>query len=160
MAKEVKTNAMRMLDRAKISYGVINYDCGDFIDGVHVAEKTGAPVEQSFKTLVMRGKSGQYYVCVLPVAAEVDLKKAARMMEEKSLEMLHVKDINKVTGYVRGGCSPLGMKKLFPTVIHESAREYDRIYISGGRIGTTIVVAPEPLAELTGAKFADITEVA
>ncbi len=160
MAKEVKTNAMRMLDRAKISYGVINYDCGDFIDGVHVAEKTGAPVEQSFKTLVMRGKSGQYYVCVLPVAAEVDLKKAARMMEEKSLEMLHVKDINKVTGYVRGGCSPLGMKKLFPTVIHESAREYDRIYISGGRIGTTIVVAPEPLAELTGAKFADITVVA
>lgn len=151
---------MRMLDRAKISYGVINYDCGDFIDGVHVAEKTGAPVEQSFKTLVMRGKSGQYYVCVLPVAAEVDLKKAARMMEEKSLEMLHVKDINKVTGYVRGGCSPLGMKKLFPTVIHESAREYDRIYISGGRIGTTIVVAPEPLAELTGAKFADITVVA
>ena len=85
MAKEVKTNAMRMLDRAIISYGVINYDCGDFIDGVHVAEKTGAPVEQSFKTLVMRGKSGQYYVCVLPVAAEVDLKKAARMMEEKSL---------------------------------------------------------------------------
>ena len=82
------------------------------------------------------------------------------MMEEKSLEMLHVKDINKVTGYVRGGCSPLGMKKLFPTVIHESAREYDRIYISGGRIGTTIVVAPEPLAELTGAKFADITVVA
>ena len=160
MAKEVKTNAMRMLDRAKISYGVINYDCGDFIDGVHVAEKTGAPVEQSFKTLVMRGKSGQYYVCVLPVAAEVDLKKAARMMEEKSLEMLHVKDINKVTGYVRGGCSPLGMKKLFPTVIHESARDYDRIYISGGRIGTTIVVAPEPLAELTGAKFADITVVA
>ena len=160
MAKEVKTNAMRMLDRAKISYGVINYDCGDFIDGVHVAEKTGAPVEQSFKTLVMRGKSGQYYVCVLPVAAEVDLKKAARMMEEKSLAMLHVKDINKVTGYVRGGCSPLGMKKLFPTVIHESAREYDRIYISGGRIGTTIVVAPEPLAELTGAKFADITVVA
>ena len=160
MAKEVKTNVMRMLDRAKISYGVINYDCGDFIDGVHVAEKTGAPVEQSFKTLVMRGKSGQYYVCVLPVAAEVDLKKAARMMEEKSLEMLHVKDINKVTGYVRGGCSPLGMKKLFPTVIHESAREYDRIYISGGRIGTTIVVAPEPLAELTGAKFADITVVA
>ena len=160
MAKEVKTNAMRMLDRAKISYGVINYDCGDFIDGVHVAEKTGAPVEQSFKTLVMRGKSGQYYVCVLPVAAEVDLKKAARMMEEKSLEMLHVKDINKVTGYVRGGCSPLGMKKLFPTVIHESAREYDRIYISGGRIGTTIVVAPEPLAELTGAQIADITVVA
>ena len=160
MAKEVKTNAMRMLDRAKISYGVINYDCGDFIDGVHVAEKTGAPVEQSFKTLVMRGKSGQYYVCVLPVAAEVDLKKAARMMEEKSLEMLHVKDINKVTGYVRGGCSPLGMKKLFPTVIHESAREYDRIYISGGRIGTTSVVAPEPVAELTGAKFADITVVA
>lgn len=156
MAREAKTNAMRMLDRAKISYEVIKYDCEDFIDGIHVARKTGAPVEQSFKTLVTRGKSGQHYVCVLPVAAELDLKKAARIIGEKSLEMLHVKDINKVTGYVRGGCSPLGMKKQFPAVIHESAREYDRIYISGGRIGVTIVVAPEPLAELTGAKFADI----
>lgn len=156
MAKEAKTNAMRMLDRAKIPYETINYDCEEFIDGIHVAEKTGAPPEQSFKTLVMQGKSGQYYVFVLPVAAETDLKRAARTVGEKFLDMLPVKDIQKVTGYVRGGCSPLGMKKSFPTVIHESARTYDRIYISGGRIGVTIVMAPEALAELTGANFADI----
>ncbi|HCT92016.1 MAG TPA: Cys-tRNA(Pro) deacylase [Lachnospiraceae bacterium] len=157
MAKETKTNAMRMLDRAKISYEVIHYDCEEFIDGVRVAEKTGAPVEQSFKTLVMQGKSSRYYVIVLPVAAEVDLKKAARVVGEKSLEMLHVKDIQKVTGYIRGGCSPLGMKKQFPTVIHDSARNYRQIYISGGRIGTTIVVAAQALADLTGADFADVT---
>lgn len=157
MAKEAKTNAMRMLDRAKIAYEVINYDCEEFIDGVHVAEKTGVPVEQSFKTLVMRGKSGRHYVFVLPVAAEADLKEAARAVGEKSLEMLHVKDINRITGYIRGGCSPLGMKKQFPTVIHGSAREYDKIYISGGRIGVTVAMAPEALAELTGAEFADIT---
>lgn len=156
MAKEIKTNAMRMLDRAKISYEVINYDCQVFIDGIHVAEKTGAPLEQSFKTLVMRGKSGRYYVFVLPVAAEADLKKAAKSVGEKALEMLHVKEINAVTGYVRGGCSPLGMKKQFTTVIHESARGYDKIYISGGRVGTTIAVAPDILAELTAAWFADI----
>lgn len=156
MAKEAKTNAMRMLDRAKISYEVIHYDCEEFIDGIHVAEETGVPVERSFKTLVMQGKSGQHYVFVLPVAAAVDLKLAARVVGEKSLEMIHVKDINMVTGYVRGGCSPLGMKKQFPTVVHESARKYDRIYVSGGRIGITIVIAPEALAELTGAQFADI----
>lgn len=156
MAKEAKTNAMRMLDRAKISYEVIHYDCEEFIDGIHVAEETGVPVERSFKTLVMQGKSGQHYVFVLPVAAEVDLKLAARVVGEKSLEMIHVKDINMITGYVRGGCSPLGMKKQFPTVVHESARKYDRIYVSGGRIGITIVIAPEALAELTGAQFADI----
>lgn len=156
MAKEAKTNAMRMLDRAKISYEVIHYDCEEFIDGIHVAEETGVPAERSFKTLVMQGKSGQHYVFVLPVAAEVDLKLAARVVGEKSLEMIHVKDINMVTGYVRGGCSPLGMKKQFPTVVHESARKYDRIYVSGGRIGITIVIAPEALAELTGAQFADI----
>ena len=156
MAKEAKTNAMRMLDRAKIPYETINYDCEEFIDVIHVAKKTGAPPERSFKTLVMQGKSGRHYVFVLPVAAETDLKRAARTVGEKSLDMLPVKDIQKVTGYVRGGCSPLGMKKLFPTVIHESARAYDRIYISGGRVGVTIVMEPEALAELTGANFADI----
>ena len=158
MGKEAKTNAMRMLDRAKIPYEVIQYECDEFIDGLHTAEKTGAPVEQSFKTLVMQGKSKQYYVIVLPIAEEVQLKTAARVVGEKSVEMIPVKDITKITGYVRGGCTPLGMKKQFPTVIHESARTFDKIYISGGRIGMTIIVDPLQLAELIGAQFADITE--
>ena len=158
MSKEAKTNAMRMLDRAKIPYEVIQYECDEFIDGLHTAEKTGAPVEQSFKTLVMQGKSKQYYVFVLPIAEEVQLKTDARVVGEKSVEMIPVKDITKITGYVRGGCTPLGMKKQFPTVIHESARTFDKIYISGGRIGMTIIVDPLQLAELIGAQFADITE--
>ncbi len=158
MGKEAKTNAMRMLDRAKIPYEVIQYECDEFIDGLHTAEKTGAPVEQSFKTLVMQGKSKQYYVFVLPIAEEVQLKTAARVVGEKSVEMIPVKDITKITGYVRGGCTPLGMKKQFPTVVHESAKAFDRIYISGGRIGMTIIVDPLQLADLIGAQFADITE--
>lgn len=156
MAKEAKTNAMRMLDRAKIPYEVLTYECDEFIDGLHTAAATGAPVEQSFKTLVMQGKSGGYYVFVLPIAEEVQLKQAAKLVKEKSVEMIHVKDITKITGYVRGGCTPIGMKKQFPTVIHESARKYDKIYISGGRIGTTIVVSPEKLAGLIQARFGDI----
>lgn len=156
MGKEAKTNAMRMLNRAKIPYEVIQYECDEFIDGLHTARATGAPVEQSFKTLVMQGKSGQYYVFVLPIAEEVQLKQAAKLVKEKSVEMIHVKDITKITGYVRGGCTPLGMKKQFPTVIHESAEAFDHIYISGGRIGTTIVVNPQQLAQLIRAQFADI----
>ena len=108
MGKEVKTNAMRILDKNKIPYEIINYECDEFIDGLHTAEATGAPVEQSFKTLVMQGKSKQYYVFVLPIAEEVDLKVAAKTVGEKSVEMIHVKDITAITGYVRGGCTPLG----------------------------------------------------
>ena len=109
--KEIKTNAMRILDRQKIKYEVLQYECDEFIDGLHTAEKTGAPVEQSFKTLVAQGKSKQYYVLVLPIAEEVDLKKAAKAVGEKSIEMIHVKDITAVSGYVRGGCSPIGIEK-------------------------------------------------
>ena len=105
MGKEAKTNAMRMLDKAKIPYEVLQYECDEFIDGLHTAEITGAPVEQSFKTLVMQGKSKQYYVFVLPIAEEVQLKTAAKVVGEKSVEMIPVKDITKVTGYVRGGCT-------------------------------------------------------
>ncbi len=158
MGKEAKTNAMRILERNSISYEVLNYECDEFIDGMHTAELTGAPVEQSFKTLVMQGKSGQYYVYVVPIAEEVDLKAAAKTVGEKSVEMIHVKDITKITGYVRGGCSPLGMKKAFPTVVHESAKEYDKIYISGGRIGTTIVLAPEDLMKVINASYANIIQ--
>ena len=144
--KEVKTNAMRILDKNKISYETITYECDEFIDGLHTAEKTGAPVEQSFKTLVAQGKSKEYYVLVIPIAEEVDLKAAARVLGEKSIEMIHVKDITAVTGYVRGGCSPLGMKKKYKTIIQESAEKYSEIYVSGGRIGSTIKVNPVDLA--------------
>ena len=156
MGKEAKTNAMRMLDKKKMPYEAITYECEEFIDGLHTAQITGAPVEASFKTLVMQGKSRQFYVFVIPIALEVDLKKAARAVKEKSVEMIHVKDITKITGYVRGGCSPLGMKKQFPTVIHETAQEFDHIYISGGRIGLSLKISPLQLAEVTGASFADI----
>ena len=155
--KEVKTNAMRILDKNKIPYETITYVYDAFIDGLHTAEKTGAPVEQSFKTLVARGKSKEYYVLVLPIAEEVDLKAAAKVLGEKSIEMIHVKDITAVTGYVRGGCSPLGMKKQYKTIIQESAEKYSEIYVSGGRIGSTIKVNPVDLARAADAAFADFT---
>lgn len=157
MGKEVKTNAMRILDRNHISYDFLQYECDMFIDGLHTAEKTGAPVEQSFKTLVAQGKSRQYYVFVVPIAEEVHLKQAAKAVGEKSVELIPVKEITKVTGYVRGGCSPLGMKKLFPTIIHSSAEQYDKIYISGGRIGTSLCLNPQDLAQVTNARFDSIT---
>lgn len=153
MAKETKTNAVRILDRNKINYELITYECDEFIDGMHTAEITGAPVEQSYKTLVMRGKSKQFYVFVIPIAREVDLKAAAKAVGEKSVEMIHVKDLTKITGYVRGGCSPLGMKKQFPTVIDSTATSFDEIYISGGRIGTTIKLNPNELAKVVNAQF-------
>lgn len=140
MSKEVKTNAMRMLDKHHIRYDMIQYECDEFIDGLHTAEKTGAPVEQSFKTLVAQGKSKQYYVFVVPIAEEVQLKQAAKVAGEKSVELIPVKEITKITGYVRGGCSPMGMKKLFPTFIHNSAENFDKIYVSGGRIGGPVLI--------------------
>lgn len=154
--KEVKTNAVRILERNKVAYEFITYECDEFIDGMHTAEMTGAPVEQSYKTLVMQGKSKQYYVFVIPIAEEVDLKAAARSVSEKSVEMIHVKDLTGITGYVRGGCSPLGMKKQFPTVIDSTAEFFDDIYVSGGRIGTTIKVNPHDLAKVVRAEFHDI----
>lgn len=157
MSKEIKTNAMRILDKNKIDYEFIQYECDNFIDGLHTAQKTGAPVDQSFKTLVAQGKSHQYYVFVVPIAEEVYLKNAAKAVGEKSVELIPVKEITKVTGYVRGGCSPLGMKKNFPTIIHTSAQAFDKIYISGGRLGTSIILNPQDLARVTGAQFAAIT---
>lgn len=156
MGKEVKTNAVRILDRNKINYELLTYECDEFIDGLHTAEKTGAPVEQTYKTLVMQGKSKKNYVFVIPIAEEVDLKAAARSVGEKSVEMIHVKDITAITGYVRGGCSPLGMKKQFPTVIDSTAEAFDQMYVSGGRIGTTVRLNPKDLARVVRAEFADI----
>ena len=147
---------MRILDKHKIPYEILTYECDEFIDGLHTAEKTGAPVEQSFKTLVAQGKSKGYYVFVVPIAEEVDLKLAAKVAGEKSIEMIHVKDITAVTGYVRGGCTPIGMKKQFPTFIHESAADFDTIIISGGRLGVQLILSPQDLIKVTRGQFADI----
>lgn len=154
--KENKTNAMRILDKNRISYRTKTYECDEFIDGVHVADLNGDPYDQSFKTLVTVGKSGQHYVFVIPIDKEIDFKKAAKIVGEKSIEMIHVKDINAITGYIRGGCTPLGMKKLFPTVIQESAKEFGEIIISGGKIGMQILLNPLDLANVTHAQFGDI----
>ena len=156
MGKEVKTNAMRILDRLKLPYTLNSYECKEFIDGVHVAEKLGQPLDETFKTIVAQGKSGSYYCFLLPVAEELDLKKAAKSVGEKSVELLHVKDITKVTGYVRGGCTPIGMKKQFMTVVHSSAQELEKFYISGGRIGMQIHLSPTELVNAINGKFEPI----
>ena len=156
LGKEVKTNAMRILDRNKIKYEINLYECKEFIDAVDVADRLGQPYESSFKTLVTVGKSGEHYVFVLPIARELDLKKAASVVGEKSLSMIAVKEITALTGYVRGGCTALGMKKAFRTVIDSSAKQFDNIIISGGRIGAQIILAPDDLAKAANAEFADI----
>lgn len=156
MGKELKTNAMRFLDTKKMAYEVQAYQCDEFIDGVHVAEKLGQPLDETFKTIVAQGKSGSYYCFLLPVAEELDLKKAAKSVDEKSVELLHVKDITKVTGYVRGGCTPIGMKKQFMTVVHSSAQELEKFYISGGRIGMQIHLSPTELVNAINGKFEPI----
>ena len=156
MAKEAKTNAMRMLDKKKIPYEVLTYECDEFVDGLHAADLTGAPYEQSFKTLVMEGKSGSCYVFVVPIEKEVDRKAAAKAVGEKTVDMIHVKDILKITGYVRGGCSPIGMKKQYRTVIDSAASSFEEIYVSGGRIGLTLKVGLGDLLEVTGASLADV----
>ena len=154
--KEVKTNAMRILDRLKISYEYTTYECDEFTDGVQVADKLGYPHELVYKTLVTIGKSGGYYVFVIPIEAEIDFKKAARTVKEKSLEMLHLKDLTKVTGYIRGGCTAIGMKKQFPTVIQESAKKLEQIHISGGRLGMQLKLSPFDLQKAENAEFADV----
>ncbi len=151
--KDIKTNAMRILDRSKTEYSVVTYECDEFTDGVSIARKLGEPEQLMYKTLVTEGKSGEYFVFVIPVAEELDLKRAAKSVGEKSVEMIHVKDINRVTGYIRGGCSPLGMKKSFVTVVDSSAEKLDKMIISGGRIGSQIILKPKDLIKVTGAKF-------
>lgn len=156
MAKELKTNAMRFLDKNKISYEITLYDCPEFIDGATVARKLGQPEEETFKTLVAQGKSGSYYCFLIPVLLELDMKKAAKSVGEKSVELIAVKDITKITGYVRGGCTPIGMKKQFVTVIHNTAEELELFYISGGRLGTQIRLSPSELIKAIKGSFADI----
>lgn len=158
MGRELKTNAIRFLEKCGIDYKMTVYECAEFVDGITVARKLGQPEEETFKTLVAKGRSGSYYCFLLPVAEELDLKKAAKSAGEKSVELIAVKDITKVTGYVRGGCTPIGMKKQFFTVIHETASEMERFYISGGRIGTQIQLSPKALADSIKGVFADIIQ--
>ena len=157
--KENKTNVMRILDKAKVPYKFYFYEHEDgAIDGVAVAHKLNQNVEQVFKTLVTKGASGAFYVFVVPVAKELNLKAAAKSVGEKSVEMIHVSEITKVTGYVRGGCSPIGMKKLYSTVVDESCLRFDTIVFSAGKIGMQIEMSPRDLLALIGAKTAAITE--
>ena len=154
---EQKTNVMRALDQKKVRYTPHEYPHGaEAVDGVTVAGLIGAAPEQVFKTLVTRGASKSIYVFVIPVAAELDLKKAARAVGEKSIAMIHVSEITALTGYVRGGCSPIGMKKQYKTVYHESALEQETIIVSAGRIGSQVELEPNALATLTRGQFADI----
>ncbi len=154
--KEVKTNAMRILESEKIPFIQHTYECKEFTDGVDIADRLGQPREKVYKTLVTVGSSKNYYVFVIPVAAELDLKKAARSVGEKSVEMLPVKEINRVTGYIRGGCTAIGMKKQYVTRIDSSAKAQPAIIVSGGRLGSQIELAPADLAKTADAEFDEI----
>lgn len=156
MEKEIKTNAMRLLEKSKLSFKIHTYESDGFMDGVSVAEKLGQSVEKTYKTLVTQGKSKNYFVFVIPVSEELDLKKAAKAVGEKSVEMIPVKDINQITGYIRGGCSPIGMKKQFKTVIDSSAQGFETILFSGGRLGSQIEMDPKGLAEVVRGSFDDL----
>ena len=154
--KEVKTNAMRILDRQKIVYSYEEYDCDEFMDGISVADKLGYDHALVYKTLVTVGKSGGYYVFVIPIEAEIDFKKAAKVVGEKSLEMLPLKDLTKVTGYVRGGCTAVGMKKAFPTVIQEDAENLEYMHVSAGKLGMQLKLSPKDLQKASNAKFDNV----
>lgn len=156
-SKEIKTNAMRILDRMKISYSHYTYECEEFIDGMQIVEKLGLDPGKVYKTLVTEGTAKEYFVFVIPVAAELDLKKAAKTVGQKSLAVIHVKDINQITGYIRGGCTAVGMKKQYVTVIDESARQLSAMVVSGGRIGSQIELSPADLAKAAHARFAPVT---
>jgi Cys-tRNA(Pro)/Cys-tRNA(Cys) deacylase len=153
----VKTNAMRILDAKKISYEMLTYDNKDGkIDGISVAEKIGRNPKEVYKTLVAQGGSKNIYVFIIPVEAELDLKKAAKVADEKKVEMIPVKDIQKWTGYIRGGCSPIGMKKEYRTFLDERSMQLDTIIVSAGKIGIQIVIEPTRLKEIAKAEIVDL----
>jgi len=158
--KEVKTNAMRILESMGIPFVHYTYECEEFVDGLQIADLLGLPHEKVYKTLVTVGNSKNYFVFVIPVADELDLKAAARSVGEKSVEMLHVKEINAVTGYIRGGCTAIGMKKQYVTRIDSSAQALEKMIVSGGRIGSQLELAPADLIRAANAEFADIVRKA
>ena len=156
-AKETeKTNVMRVLDSKKISYVFHTYEADPTLTGEEIAGILKEPADHVFKTLVTQGKSNRNYVFVIPVGAELDLKKAAKTVGEKSVEMIHQKELLPLTGYVHGGCSPIGMKKAFPTLIHETASGMDRIFVSAGRVGAQIELDAEALRKTVSAQYADL----
>lgn len=154
--KEIKTNAMRILEKKKVSFQTMTYECEEFIDALKIADQLGQPYEKMYKTLVTMGNSKNYFVFVIPIHRELDLKKAARSVGEKSVSMIHVKDINGVTGYIRGGCTAVGMKKQYVTRIDVSALSLETMIVSGGKIGVQLELKPEDLKMASNAEFADI----
>ena len=159
--KEEKTNVMRILEQKKRPYTAHSYaetesPLGDREYGLHIAQSLGQDVSRVYKTLVARGAKGGVYVFCIPVAETLDLKKAAKAVGEKSVELIAVKELLPLTGYVRGGCSPIGMKKPYPTVLHRAAAECGTVFVSAGRLGAQIELAPADLIALTGATTADL----
>ena len=160
MAKIQKTNAARLLDQAKIPYELIPYEVDESdLSAPHVAESLGEDIAQVFKTLVLQGDRTGYFVCVIPGDATVDLKLAAKVSGNKKCEMIPMKQLLPLTGYIRGGCSPIGMKKAYPTYIDETAQLYDEIYFSAGRRGTQIILNADILCRVTGAEYADLIKM-
>ncbi len=160
MKGPAKTNAARLLDRAHIAYELIPYEVDENnLAADHVAESLGEDINLVFKTLVLHGEKAGYFVCVVPGNTEVDLKKAAKVAGAKKADLIPMKELLPLTGYIRGGCSPIGMKKPFPTFIHESASDHDFIYISAGQRGLQIKIEPGQLASYVGAQFADLVKV-
>ena len=155
---KIKTNAMRILDSNKINYKMYSYESkkGEHLDGVEVAHQIGKDVSQVYKTLVAQGSSKNIYVYVIPVDKNLDLKKAAKVANEKNMAMINVNDINKFTGYIRGGCSPIGMKKLYKTFVNDTAKLLDNIVVSAGKIGYQVELAPNELQKLIEFKFEDL----
>jgi Cys-tRNA(Pro)/Cys-tRNA(Cys) deacylase len=152
-----KTNVARLLDKAKVNYRLVPYEVDENdLSAIHVAEQLGEKVEQVFKTLVLHGERSGYFVCVIPGAEEVDLKKAAKVSGNKKCEMIHVKELLPLTGYIRGGCSPIGMKKRFPTYIHQTIEEFDTVFVSAGQRGLQVQLSPSDLIREVGAVVADL----
>ena len=158
MKKQEKTNVMRVLDGKKISYESHSYEPDATMSGEEIAAILGEDPDKVFKTLVTQGKSGAYYVFVVPVGAELNLKKAAKAAGEKAVSMIKQKELLPLTGYVHGGCSPIGMKKRFPTFIHETAEIYDKVFVSAGKVGFQIEISPVDLINVAGCKSADIID--
>lgn len=154
--KEIKTNAMRILDGLKISYESYFYECDEFIDAQRIADLLCLEHEVVYKTLVTRSSAQNIYVFVIPIDSELDLKKSARVVGEKSLEMIHVKEINAITGYIRGGCTAIGMKKKYITYIDDSAQVLDYMVVSGGKIGVQLKLRPQELVHACEGLFADL----
>lgn len=160
MPNPQKTNAARLLDKAKIPYELIPYEYDENdLAAQHVADALGEDIERVFKTLVLRGEKAGYFVCVVPGNTEVDLKKAARAAGAKKAEMIHVKELLPLTGYIRGGCSPIGMKKPFPTFFHSTALDFDKIYVSAGQRGLQLGIDPRRLIDYVKGSVADLVSI-